>query len=67
MTSEEATALFQLRCLWQDAYHIGFSDVWSAKRLNHPTTILTADTAAELRGLIQDDYADWLSADRTAQ
>lgn len=58
MTSEDATALFQLRCRWQDIYTIALrDDIWSAWRLDSPVTILTADTAPELRELLRDDYA----------
>ena len=61
MTSEEATALFRLRYQWQDTYAIALRDgVWTASRCDDPTTVLTADTAPELRRLMQDDYADWL-------
>ncbi len=54
VTGEDATALFQLRCQWQGAYVIGLCDgVWSASRNNDPTVVLTADTAPELRELLQ--------------
>jgi hypothetical protein len=50
VTSEDATALFDLRCLWQGAYAISVTDgIWVAHRLDNPTCILTADTAQELR------------------
>jgi hypothetical protein len=58
VTSEEATALFQLRCRWQGTYTIALREgVWSAWRLDDPATILTADTAPALRELLRDDYA----------
>jgi hypothetical protein len=58
MTSEEASALFQLRYQWQEAYRITLSrGIWSAQRLDDPATVLTAGTAPELRGLIQEDDA----------
>ncbi len=61
MTSEEATALFQLRYQWQDTYAIALRDgVWTASRCDDPTTVLTADTAPELHGLLQDDQAEGL-------
>lgn len=61
MTSEEATDLLNLQCLWRDAYAIAFNDgVWSARRHDHPAAILTADTALELRGLMrEDDQSSW--------
>jgi hypothetical protein len=61
VTGEEATDLLHLQCLWRDAYAITFNDgVWSARRHDHPAVILTADTALQLRGLMQDDHRDWL-------
>ncbi len=58
MTSEEATDLLHLQGLWRDAYAITLSDgVWAARRHGHPAAILTADTALELGGLMQDDHA----------
>jgi len=57
VTSEEATGLLNLQSRWRDAYAITFSDgVWSARRHEAPVTILTADTAPELRGPMQDDH-----------
>jgi hypothetical protein len=57
-TSDEATALFRLRCQWQHSYLITLRDgVWSASRYEDPATILTADTAPELRQIMQDDAA----------
>jgi hypothetical protein len=54
VTSEEATDLLNLQCLWRDAYAIAFNDgVWSARRHDRPAAILTADTALELRGLMR--------------
>lgn len=67
MTGEDATALFHLRCIWQDRYGINYSGgVWSAMRL-HATERLIAGSAAELRDLLQQDYARWLLALRTVQ
>jgi len=58
MTSEEATDLLHLQGLWRDAYTITLSDgVWVARRHDRPADILTADTALELSGLMQDDHA----------
>ena len=57
MTSEDATALFHLRCLWQSAYAISVTDgIWVARPRDNPTRILTADTAPELRWLLRADY-----------
>jgi len=58
VTSEEATGLLHLQALWRDAYAITFSGgVRAARRHDAPAAILTADTALELRGLMQDDHA----------
>jgi hypothetical protein len=58
MTSEEATDLLRLQGLWRDSYAITLSDgVWAARRHDHPASILTADTAMDLGGLMQDDHA----------
>ena len=57
MTSEDATALLHLRCLWDSAYAISLTDgIWVARRRNNPTRILTADTAPELRWVLRADY-----------
>ena len=56
MTSEDATDLFHLRCLWQGAYVITLvNGVWTAHRHDNPARILTADTAAGLRWQIRTD------------
>jgi hypothetical protein len=61
VTSEDATALFHLRCLWQEAYAINLtSGIWTAQRCANPTQILTAGTALDLRWRIQNDYGEWL-------
>jgi hypothetical protein len=46
VTSEDATALFHLLCLWHGAYAISVTDgIWAARRCDNSTRILTADTA----------------------
>jgi hypothetical protein len=58
MTSEQATDLLHLHGLWRDAYAITICDgVWAARRHDAPAQILTADSALELRGLMQNDQA----------
>ncbi len=60
MTSEDATALFHLRCLWQGAYAISMTDgIWVARSLDNPTHVLTADTAPELRWLLRAACGQW--------
>jgi hypothetical protein len=57
LTSEDATALFHLRCLWDSAYAISLTDdIWVARRRDNPTRVITADTAPELRWLLRADY-----------
>jgi hypothetical protein len=61
VTSEDATGLFYLRCLWHGAYAISLTDgVWIARRRDNSTRTLTADTAPELRWLLRADYGQWL-------
>jgi hypothetical protein len=61
LTSEDATALFHLRCLWDGAYAISLTDgIWVARRRDNPTRVLTADTAPELRWLLCADYGQRL-------
>lgn len=61
MTSDEATDLLHLRCLWQEAYAITMSDgVWIARRHDNPARVLTARTAPDLRWQIRNDYGEWL-------
>jgi hypothetical protein len=61
VTSEEATALFHLRCLWQNSYMITFSDgAWTARRHYNPAKVLTAGNAPDLRWAIRTDYGEWL-------
>ncbi len=60
MTSEEASALFQMRCTW-DSCRITFADgVWSAWRCSNPTNVLTADAPSQLNWQIRVDYGQWL-------
>jgi hypothetical protein len=61
VTSDQATDLLHLRCMWQQAYAISLSDgIWTAQRHDDPTCVLTADTAPDLRWQIRTDYGAWL-------
>ncbi len=61
MTSEDATALFHLRCLWDSTYAISVTDgIWVAHRHDSPTRVLTVDTAPELQWLLRADYGQTL-------
>jgi hypothetical protein len=52
-------ALIDLSFNWGSAYDIAVLDgVWSAKSVDHPATILTADGPEELRRLIRADYGN---------
>jgi hypothetical protein len=57
LTREEEMDLTGLRWHWDTAYSIGLGDgIWTAVPHVEPATILTADSADELRALIRADY-----------
>jgi hypothetical protein len=59
VTSEEATALFQMRCTW-DSYRITLTNgIWTAWRHSNPANVLTADTPTQLNWQIRIDYSQW--------
>jgi hypothetical protein len=61
LTSEDATALIYLRCLWDSAYAISLTDaIWVARRRDNTIRVLTADTAPELRWLLRADHGQRL-------
>ena len=65
MTQSDATDLWTLRIHWEDAYHIALVDgVWRAKRVGNVMHVLTADSAHELKVKMQEDFAEWQSAER---
>jgi hypothetical protein len=52
---------------WSEAYEISVvDDTWTAVPLVEPATVLTADSAQELRELVRIDYADRAEAKRAA-
>lgn len=54
MTSEEATTLLHLRCVWEKSFRVEFHDgLWIARALAEPVELLTANTGTELRELMQ--------------
>jgi hypothetical protein len=66
MTKEEAAALDDLRRIWRGAYHVAFIDgIWRAKRYNDVTVVITAETAEELKAMIDADTAAWRSPARS--
>jgi len=51
LTSEDATALFHLRCLRDGAYAISLTDgIWVGRQRDNPTRVLTADTDPNCAG-----------------
>jgi len=57
LTLEEELDLTGIRWHWETAYSVGLDDgVWTAVPHVAPRTVLTADSADELRALIRDDY-----------
>ena len=57
ISREDQSALNDLNWHWDTAYSISFDgDTWSASPVTEPTTVLMAETAAELRDLIRADY-----------
>jgi hypothetical protein len=57
LTREEELDLTGIRWHWSTAYSVSLDDgVWSAVPHVDPATILTADSADELRALIRSDY-----------
>ena len=58
MTEIERRALWRLRTRWLGVYAVTLAnDVWRARQYGNATVLLTADTADELAGLIEADYA----------
>ena len=56
--SETMTTLNDLRWHWDDAYQIDCREgVWLAVPKGDPFTILSRDSAAELRTALREDYA----------
>ena len=57
ISREEQSTLNDLNWHWDTAYTINFDgDTWSASPLTEPNAVLIAETAAELREQIRDDY-----------
>ena len=58
MTSEEATTLFRMRCVWGDSYRVELAHgIWRGYARDNATTVLTADTAEDLAAQMQRDSA----------
>lgn len=56
-SQEDQMDLMGMDYHWGTAYEIGLDDgVWSARPHAEPATVLTAESADELRSLIRADY-----------
>jgi hypothetical protein len=68
MTGEDATTLYDLRRIWEGRYRIDRNSdgVWHAHRLSGGVSLISADTGPELRGLISEDYTNWVRDTRRA-
>ncbi len=54
----ERIQLNGLRLHWEEFYQLSVTDgVWLAVRLDDPAALLTAESAAELRELMREDFA----------
>jgi hypothetical protein len=48
---------------WGAAYVVSYDgERYTATRTGSPDHVLTADTAAQLRGMIRSDYFEWLAS-----
>ena len=48
---------------WGTAYVLDYDgERYTATRADSPDHVLTADTAAQLRGMIRSDYFEWLAS-----
>jgi hypothetical protein len=61
MTADEEAAVWRLRNVWSGSYGIDCCDgVFRAARCSAPPDIITANSAAEMTGLLQADYRQWM-------
>ena len=59
LTREEQSDLLNLAWNWDSAYRFEVIDgIWKATSVLDRATVLTADSADELRQKVRDDYAD---------
>jgi hypothetical protein len=57
ISREDQSALNDLTWHWDTAYNVAYDgDIWSAAPLTDPDVLLMAETAAELREIIRNDY-----------
>ncbi len=67
MSATDDAELRDLRCHWGSAYVLDYDgERYTATRVGSPDHVLTADTAALLRGMIRSDYFDWLASRQEA-
>jgi hypothetical protein len=69
MTSDDATTLYALRCVWEGKYKIDRDDdgTWRASRLINGVSLLSATTGTELRTLLAEDYSNLIRAEQRAK
>jgi hypothetical protein len=61
MSMSDATALFQMRAVWDDRYQISYSGgTWKAARIGTSGDFkLLANSAEALRNMIGNDFQQW--------
>src|SRR5258708_27327396 len=58
LSREDQDDLAGLEWNWENAYTFAVTDgIWTATAVDRPATMLTADTADDLRRLVRADYA----------
>jgi hypothetical protein len=63
MSTTDDAELRDIRWHWGTAYVLDCDgERYTATRVGSPDHALTADTAAQLRGMIRSDYFDWLAS-----
>lgn len=63
MSAIDAAELRELRWHWGTAYVLDYGgERYTATRAGSPDHVLTAETAAQLRGMIRSDYFEWLAS-----
>jgi hypothetical protein len=64
MRAIDDAELHDIRLHWGTAYVIDHDGErrYTATRVGSPDHVLTAETAAQLRGMIRSDYFEWLAS-----
>jgi hypothetical protein len=67
LSPEDQSSLIDLTFHWDEAYTFAVVDgVWTASPLADPDSVVTAESAWDLRVKVRDDYARRQAADRAA-